>query len=126
MLIPFSLSTGVIGVGVVGRLMLFGRMALGLVAESLHLVISIWSMGTVVCSSAEKSVDEDAPALSVDITFEIGVAVIVVVTNCWLMFIVLFARIFDFVSGSVLVVCNRDNALKMSQLVREICQRDCA
>ena len=42
------------------------------------------------------------------------------------MFIVLFARIFDFVSGSVLVVCNRDNALKMSQLVREICQRDCA
>ena len=76
-LIPFSLGTGVAGVGVAGRLMAFG-----LVAEAVHFVISIWSMGTVVGSAAEKLVDEDGPALSVDMIFEIGVAVIVVVTIC--------------------------------------------
>ena len=65
-LIPSSPSTGVEGIGVVGRLMLFGWMTLGLGVESLQAVVSITSMGTVAWLWGEKSVDEDDPAASMD------------------------------------------------------------
>eukprot|EP00533_Pseudo-nitzschia_delicatissima_P001782 CAMPEP_0116078818 /NCGR_PEP_ID=MMETSP0327-20121206/812_1 /TAXON_ID=44447 /ORGANISM="Pseudo-nitzschia delicatissima, Strain B596" /LENGTH=115 /DNA_ID=CAMNT_0003569403 /DNA_START=915 /DNA_END=1262 /DNA_ORIENTATION=- len=53
-----SLSTGVVGVGVVGRLMLFGFM-LGLGDESSQEVVSKDAMASLVVISGMKSVDDD-------------------------------------------------------------------
>ena len=58
-----SFSTGVVGVGVVGRLMLFGFM-LGLWDESSQEVVSKDAMAALVVISGMNSVDDD-PGLDV-------------------------------------------------------------